>query len=91
VVLAYLQTQAEQLRRYDPLIRHDAPDAVHQMRVAARRMRSALRAFGQLIDRDRTRLLTAELKWMAGELSGARNAEVMAERSPRYSPICLTS
>jgi CHAD domain-containing protein len=80
-VLAYLRTQAEQLRRYDPLVRRDAPDAVHQMRVAARRMRSALQAFGRLIDRDRTRHLTAELKWMAGELSGARDAEVMAERS----------
>jgi CHAD domain-containing protein len=81
VVLAYLRTQAEQLRRYDPLVRRDAPDAVHQMRVAARRMRSALQAFGRLINRDRTRHLTAEVKWMAGELSGARDAEVMAERS----------
>src|SRR5689334_10650056 len=26
VVLAYLRTQAEQLRRYDPLVRRDAPD-----------------------------------------------------------------
>jgi len=80
VVLAYLVTQAEQLRRYDPLVRRDAPDAVHQMRVAARRMRSALQAFGRVIDRDRTRELTMELKWIAGELGGARDSEVMAER-----------
>jgi CHAD domain-containing protein len=80
VVLAYLRTQAEQLRRYDPLVRRDTPEAVHQMRVAARRMRSALQAFRRLIDRDRTRHLTAELKWMAGELSGARDTEVMAQR-----------
>jgi len=80
VVLAYLQTQAEQLRRYDPLVRRDLPDAVHQMRVAARRMRSALQAFRRVIDRERTRELTAELKWMAGELGGARDAEVMAQR-----------
>jgi CHAD domain-containing protein len=50
------------------------------MRVAARRMRSALQAFGRFIDRDQTRELTAELKWVAGELGGARDAEVMAER-----------
>ncbi|MDQ3764749.1 MAG: CYTH and CHAD domain-containing protein [Actinomycetota bacterium] len=80
VVLAYLRTQAEQLRRYDPLVRRDVPDSVHQLRVAARRMRSALQAFGRVIDRDRTRELTVELKWMAGELSGARDAEVMAGR-----------
>jgi CHAD domain-containing protein len=80
VVLAYLDAQARQLRRYDPLVRRDAPDSVHQMRVAARRMRSALQAFGRVIDRQATRELTAELKWVAGELSGARDTEVMAER-----------
>lgn len=80
VLLAYLRAQAEQLRKYDPLVRRDVPDAVHQMRVAARRMRSALQAFGRVIDRDRTRELTAELKWISGELGGARDTEVMAER-----------
>jgi CHAD domain-containing protein len=80
VVLAYLWEQVQQLRRYDPLVRQDAPDAVHQMRVAARRMRSALQAFGRVLDRDSTRELTEELKWVAGELGGARDAEVMAER-----------
>lgn len=80
VVLAYLGAQAERLRENDPLVRRDAPDAVHQMRVAARRMRSALQAFGRVIERDQTRELTTELKWVAGELGGARDAEVMAER-----------
>lgn len=80
VVLGYLRTQAESLRRYDPLVRRDAPDAVHQMRVTARRMRSALQAFGRVVERDRTRSLTDELKWIAGELAGARDSEVMAQR-----------
>ncbi|MBV9141530.1 MAG: CYTH and CHAD domain-containing protein [Pseudonocardiales bacterium] len=80
VVLAYLRTQAQQLRHYDPLVRQDAPDAVHQMRVSARRMRSALQAFGRVLDREATRELVAELKWVAGELSGARDTEVMAKR-----------
>ncbi|MGH3973917.1 MAG: CHAD domain-containing protein, partial [Pseudonocardiaceae bacterium] len=53
---------------------------VHQMRVAARRMRSALQAFGRVLDRDQTRELTEELKWVAGELGEARDAEVMAAR-----------
>ncbi|MGH3934048.1 MAG: CHAD domain-containing protein [Pseudonocardiaceae bacterium] len=79
-VLAYLWTQAEQLRRYDPLVRQDAPDAVHQMRVAARRMRSALQAFGRIIASDQTGELITELRWVAGELGGARDTEVMAER-----------
>jgi hypothetical protein len=34
VVLAYLREQAEAIGRGDPAVRRDAPDAVHQMRVA---------------------------------------------------------
>jgi CHAD domain-containing protein len=41
VVLAYIRTQVLAIARYDPLVRRDAPDAVHQMRVATRRARSA--------------------------------------------------
>ena len=49
VVLAYIRTQVLAIARYDPLVRRDAPDAVHQMRVATRRARSALQAFGQIV------------------------------------------
>jgi len=79
-VLAYLGAQAEQLRAHDPLVRRDAPDAVHQMRVAARRMRSVLQAYSNVIDREATRSLTDELKWLGGELAGARDSEVIEER-----------
>jgi len=41
-----------------PADRQDAPDAVHQMRVAIRRMRSVLRAYGRVVDRAATRELT---------------------------------
>src|SRR6516162_478467 len=43
VVLAYLGTHAAALKALDPAVRRDAPDSVHQMRVAARRLRSTLR------------------------------------------------
>jgi CHAD domain-containing protein len=79
-VLAYLRTQADTLRRYDPLVRRDVPDAVHKMRVASRRLRSALQAYRRVLDRDATRPLTDELKWLAGELAPARDTEVMAAR-----------
>ena len=68
------------MRRCDPLVRLIREDAVHQMRVAARRMRSALQAFGRVLDRDRTRALTGELAWLAGELAPARDTEVMLAR-----------
>ena len=65
-------------RRTPP--RQDAPDAVHQMRVATRRMRSALQAYGKIIDRSATRELTEELKWLAGVLGDDRDLEVLHAR-----------
>jgi CHAD domain-containing protein len=80
VLLDYLGAQAEQLRAQDPLVRRDAPDAVHQMRVASRRIRSALQAYRRVLDRSVTDGLVAELKWLGGELSEARDSEVIEER-----------
>lgn len=78
VVQAYLRTQAEMLKALDPLVRRDEPDSVHQMRVASRRLRSTLQAFGEVIPRAQTERLAAELKWLAGVLGQARDGEVLA-------------
>jgi len=80
VVLAYLRDQVAAISYHDPLVRRDEPDAVHQMRVAARRARSALQAFGTIIDRETTRPLCAELKWLAAALGQARDTEVLQAR-----------
>jgi CHAD domain-containing protein len=80
VVLAYVREQADAIRWGDPAVRQDTPDAVHQMRVATRRMRSALQAYGKIIDRAGTRELTDELKWLAGVLGEARDLEVLRAR-----------
>ena len=80
VVLAYLREQSDAIARQDPAVRQDAPGAVHQMRVATRRMRSALQAYGKIIDRAATRELTDELKWLAGVLGDARDLEVLRAR-----------
>ncbi|GAA5165833.1 CYTH and CHAD domain-containing protein [Pseudonocardia eucalypti] len=79
-VLEYLDAQAERLRAYDPLVRQDAPDAVHQMRVAARRMRSGLQAYRRVLDRAATEPLVDELRWLGNELGDARDSEVIEER-----------
>ena len=80
VVLVYVRDQVAAISRYDPLVRRDEPDAVHQMRVATRRARSALQAFGGIIERDATRPLCAELKWLAATLGAARDTEVLLAR-----------
>jgi CHAD domain-containing protein len=79
VVLAYLRAHAGTLMSLDPLVRLDEPDAVHQMRVAGRRLRSTLRSFGYILPRDDTSGLAADLKWLGGVLGGARDGEVLAE------------
>lgn len=80
VVLAYLHEQAAALKHQDPMVRRQEHDAVHQLRVATRRMRSALQAFGKVVDRDRTRELVDELKWVAGVLGESRDLEVLRMR-----------
>jgi len=80
VVLAYLADQFEAILANDPKARRDEPDAVHQLRVATRRTRSALQAFRPVLDRDRTEPIAAELKWLGTVLAGARDAEVQRAR-----------
>jgi CHAD domain-containing protein len=80
VLLAHIREQVKQLRAQDLPVRLDAPDAVHKMRVASRRLRSALAAFKSLVPADVARWLGGELKWLAGELGAARDAEVMRDR-----------
>jgi len=78
VILAYLRTHTEVMKSLDPMVRRDEPDAVHQMRVTTRRLRSTLRSFRHIIHREGTRRLAAELKWLGSVLGQARDAEVLA-------------
>jgi CHAD domain-containing protein len=77
VVLAYLRLQAHALKSLEPMVRADEFDAVHQMRVATRRLRATLRSFGQVIPRSDSRRLADELKWLGGLLGPARDGEVL--------------
>ncbi|SAK67896.1 CHAD domain-containing protein [Caballeronia ptereochthonis] len=54
---------------------HD-PSSVHQMRVGLRRLRSALNLFANVITVPAQ--FDSELRWIAGELGGARDWEVLA-------------
>lgn len=80
VILAYLAAQAERLKGLDPMVRGNEPDAVHQMRITTRRLRSMLQTYGSLIWRRDTSRLIAELRWLGVLLGSARDAEVLAER-----------
>ncbi|MFB8269502.1 CHAD domain-containing protein [Streptomyces sp. NPDC055955] len=79
-VLAYLRAQRDAIVDLDPAVRRDLPDAVHQMRVATRRLRSALRSYRKILDRAVTDPIGDELKWLAGELGVDRDQEVLTDR-----------
>ncbi|MEV6807835.1 CYTH and CHAD domain-containing protein [Streptomyces sp. NPDC051132] len=79
-VLAYLRAQRDALVALDPAVRRGIPDAVHRMRVAARRAHATLRTFTGVLDRSVTGPVGGELKWLAGELGVDRDQEVLADR-----------
>ncbi|MFG1647606.1 CHAD domain-containing protein [Amycolatopsis sp. NPDC049252] len=80
VVLVSLREHYDQLRRADVGVRLDVADSVHQMRVASRKLRSALRTFGSIVDESATAPVAAELRWLGHELAPARDSEVTEER-----------
>jgi len=56
------------------------PEDVHQARVGTRRLRSHLRTFRPLLDRDWADALRDELAWAADELGAVRDQEVLLDR-----------
>ncbi|MFC5666801.1 CHAD domain-containing protein [Kitasatospora misakiensis] len=80
VVLGRIRAQAEELAGLDAAVRADEPDAVHRMRVACRRLRSAFRTYRRLLAPGATDELVAELRWLAAVLGRARDQEVLDER-----------
>ena len=64
-------------RMNEPLLLEDRnPAALHQCRVALRRLRSALALFKDLIPDERSQAIRGSLKEIAGELGKARNLDV---------------
>lgn len=69
------------LLHHDPLVRTGRdPEAVHQARVATRKLRSNLRTFSSLLDPDWAEPLRSELGWLAMSLGAVRDREVMLDR-----------
>ncbi|WEH41828.1 CYTH and CHAD domain-containing protein [Streptomyces sp. AM 2-1-1] len=79
-VLAYVRQQIETIITLDPAVRRELPGAVHRMRVATRRLRSAFTTYRKVLDRTVTDPVRAELKWLAAELGTGRDHEVLEAR-----------
>jgi CHAD domain-containing protein len=75
-----LGDDVDRLLAAEPEVRANDDDSVHQMRVATRRLRSVLRSYRSLFEQAPAATMGDELKWLAGLLGVARDAEVRAER-----------
>jgi CHAD domain-containing protein len=81
VIKHVLADSIASLLRQDPLVRTSGdPEAVHQARVATRKLRSHLRTFGPLLDPEWTEPLRSELGWLAMGLGAVRDREVLLDR-----------
>jgi CHAD domain-containing protein len=76
----YLVAQRDAIVAAEPGVRAGDAEAVHDLRVAARRLRATLRAFRPLFDRAATEPLRAELRWLGQLLGAARDGDVLTER-----------
>jgi CHAD domain-containing protein len=80
VVRSYLATHTAALLAADARVRLGEPESVHDLRVAARRLRSTLRTFRALFDATRARALEARLRDLNLLLNPARDGEVQLQR-----------
>lgn len=79
-VVDALAANVAKMVEWDPKVRNDEWDSVHQMRVATRELRSHLQTFHGILVGDHIARMESELKLLAGVLGVARDAEVVAAR-----------
>jgi CHAD domain-containing protein len=80
VVTVYVAGQIDVLLARDAGVRLEEPEAVHDMRSAARRIRSVLAAYRKLYRAVPVRRLRDDLAWLGSLLGEPRDAEVLLAR-----------
>lgn len=80
VLTAAVRAQLKALKGWDPLVRCDGEDAVHQYRVCCRTLRSILQIYAPLLETAATEAVVKDLKTLGRLLSVARDAEVVRDQ-----------
>jgi CHAD domain-containing protein len=75
-----LSSGFHRLQAHEPGARQGDVEGIHRMRTAARRLRSELRCYEDLLDEDWAEALREELKWLGRKLGEVRDLDVMTER-----------
>ena len=92
VLAQYLRTQCDamtaghfaiSLKPFEPSGTSEPHEAIHQTRVATRRLRAELRMFAPMFQDEPAARLQAELAWFAAELGEVRDREVLRSRLAR--------
>lgn len=77
---ALVAEQVAELLTQDARVRTDQPGSVHRLRIAARRLRSMLTTYRQVLTPGFPEPLREELRWVGLALSQARDAQVLRAR-----------
>ncbi|UKD57429.1 CHAD domain-containing protein [Amycolatopsis sp. FU40] len=80
VALGYLERQVEALARADLAVRLEEPEGVHDLRVAARRIRATLRTFAPVLGGRLAGRFRSALRWLGASVGPARDIEVQRAR-----------
>lgn len=80
VLTRTVRTQVKMLKGWDPLVRRDVEDAIHQFRVVSRTLRSILQTYEPLLETEATARVSDGLKQLGRLLSTARDAEVVRDQ-----------
>jgi CHAD domain-containing protein len=90
-----LRNGLERLLDFDVALREDPENppvrAVHQARVATRRLRSDLKTLGPVLDPLWLQHIRSELKWLGGVLGAVRDIDVLDARVQSDGAIHLTT
>ncbi|MGF6177717.1 CHAD domain-containing protein [Ensifer sp. 4252] len=65
------------------VVARKTPEALHQARVALRRLRSAITLFKPLFADETAKRISGEFRWLAGVLGEARDLDVLLSKAPR--------
>ena len=66
-----------QLVANEPAVNRRDAEALHQMRVALRRLRAAISLFSDVVSDDRVNTIKTELRWLAREFGPARDLDTL--------------
>lgn len=75
-----LATALRRLLTFDPYARLGDVEGVHQLRVAARRLRSVIRTFAPLVDPAKIEPVVEDLRWLGQSLGEVRDLDVLEVR-----------